>query len=107
LAAAVCSTLTIQAVIYNQILLLPACLILVRTESAEYYSALARRIALGFLMWGYAAIYIAVLGESIISPSALWEALPFMNILLPVVVTAALVVAESPNKPAALTGEVA
>jgi hypothetical protein len=105
MATAVCTTLTILPVIYNQILLLPACLILVHTQSAEYYPALARRIALAVLVWGYAAIYIAVLGETMFVSLPLWAALPFQNVLLPVLVTIALVVRESQNKPIPLKGE--
>ena len=100
LAVTVCSNLTFLPVIYNQILLLPACLILVCTKSAEYYPALARRIALALVLWGYAAVAISVIGESVFGSSALWEALPFQNLLLPVAVTIALALKVQAVQPA-------
>jgi hypothetical protein len=90
LAVTLCMTLTKLPVIYNQVLLLPACLVLIHTKPAEDYPGLARRVALAFVTWGYVAVVISVIGETIFRPSALWEALPFQNLLLPVAVTIAL-----------------
>jgi hypothetical protein len=42
------------------------------------------------LIWGFASIYIAILGETFFGPSDFWDGVPCRNLLLPVLVTVAL-----------------
>ena len=90
LAIGVCCTLTKLAVIYDQILIVPGCLLLVFSKSESYYPSLARRVTLAMLIWGFASIYIAILGETFFGPSDFWDGVPCRNLLLPVLVTVAL-----------------
>jgi hypothetical protein len=76
--------------IYNDVFLLPAFLILIFAKPTAYYPAFARRIALALLGWGFIAPLLSVLGESIGHPSNFWDALPFQNALLPLSVVIAL-----------------
>lgn len=92
LAATLCVTLTKLALIYNQVLLLPGCLILIHTRSDEFYPALARRIAILAVMWGYVAVCISAIGETLFGPNAAWDALPCRNQILPVLVGLALAI---------------
>jgi hypothetical protein len=95
LSVTLCFTLTILPGIYNQILLIPACLILVHARPVSYYAVLARFVAVATVGWGYVAIALAVLGENLFGPSAVWEGIPFQNLLLPVWVSVALVLSAS------------
>jgi hypothetical protein len=90
LAIGVCCTLTKLAVIYDQILIVPGCLLLIFSKTEDYYPSLARRITLAMLIWGFASIYIAILGETFFGPSDFWDGVPCRNLLLPVLVTVAL-----------------
>ncbi len=76
--------------IYNQIFVLPGCLVLVYSRPAAYYAALTRRIALALLAFGYASLFISVAGEILLGRSGFWYSLPFRNLFLPVVATVAL-----------------
>ncbi|MGB9028834.1 MAG: glycosyltransferase family 87 protein [Acidobacteriaceae bacterium] len=90
LAIGVCCTLTKLAVIYDQILIVPGCLLLVFSKSEGYYPSLTRRVTLAMLIWGFLSIYIAILGETFFGPSDFWDGVPCRNLLLPVLVTVAL-----------------
>lgn len=69
--------------IYNQILLFPACVALVTAGRPKTgYPALVDRLALLMLGWGYAVVMVAVAGEAIRGPSLSWNAVPFLNPLL-------------------------
>ena len=81
---------TYPPMVYNQVLLLPAFLLLIHTRPADYYPALARRICIAFLVYSFAVTILAVLGESLLHPSNLWDALPFETALLPAVCLVAL-----------------
>jgi hypothetical protein len=90
LAATVSLLPTDSPMIYNNVLLFPALLILIYTNPGEYYPALARRIALALVLWNFLSIPIAVLGETFLTPSDFWEGLPFRSMLLPISVLVAL-----------------
>lgn len=91
LAATLCANFTILAMIYNQILLVPASLLLVCAKPlTTEWSALARRLALASLQWEFASVPLALLIRAFFGSSSIWMKLPFLNILLPVLVTVAL-----------------
>lgn len=90
LAATVFASPTKMPMIYNQVLLIPALLILIDARPQEYYTGLARRMTLALLVWGFAAVPIALAGESFSGHLDLWSTLPFQNLLLPVVATVAV-----------------
>jgi hypothetical protein len=60
LAATICLSPNEPGMIYNEVLLLPAVLLLVHLKPTGYYPALARRIALIQLGWGFLAVSVAV-----------------------------------------------
>jgi hypothetical protein len=70
--------------IYNQVLLLPGCLILIHTKPERLGIGIARTAALICLAWGFVAVPIAVLAESLQKPGMLWDFLPYLNPGLPV-----------------------
>lgn len=91
LAATDCANYALPVMNYNHILLIPGCLLLVfGKESINQYADLGRRLALATVAWGFAAVPIAVLGESLSHPSPYWDILPFLNPLLPALVSVAL-----------------
>lgn len=97
LAATVALMPTGPAMIYNQVLLVPACFVLLQLRPPRQTSAwparlehLARAIALALLAWGFLAQMIAALGEGLTGPRSIWRALPFENPLLAPAVTIAL-----------------
>lgn len=102
LATTVCANFTILPMIYNQILLVPGCLLLVcMRPTPSYYSGLVRRLAFALLAWQFIAVPLAVVGESLSRAGSFWEGLPFLNVLLPVLVAAALILESAdPNEPA-------
>jgi hypothetical protein len=91
LAVTLCVLPTELAMVYNHVLLFPACFLLFETKPSDpkSYSALTRRIALGLLLWSFASMDLAVIGETLLSPSGFWDALPCQTHLL----SAAIVVA--------------
>jgi hypothetical protein len=74
--------------LYNQVFLVPGCLILIH-GAAAVRTGLAHRLALSLLAWGFLSVPLAAIGECIWHSSA-WQAMPFWNPLLPVAVTGAL-----------------
>lgn len=97
LAATVALMPTGPAMIYNQVLLVPGCFVLLQRRPPRQASAwpahlehLARATALALLAWGFLAQMIAALGESLTGPRSIWRALPFENPLLAPAVTVAL-----------------
>ena len=90
LAATVSLLPTQPGMIYNQVFLLPAFLILIYRRATEYYPALARRISVILLGCSFAATILAVLVETIGRPSTFCDSLPFQNLLLPTVAVTAL-----------------
>jgi hypothetical protein len=97
LATTVALMPTGPAMIYNQVLLVPACFVLLQRRPLKQVSAwparlehLARACALALIVWGFLAQMIAALGESLTGPRSIWRALPFENPLLGPAVTIAL-----------------
>ena len=88
LATTVCTIFTAPGLIYNQILLVPACLLVMYTKPVGYYAGLLRRLMLGFLSWGFISVLVAVVGETALKPGAFWGILPFENSWLPIILTA-------------------
>ena len=67
------------AIIYNQVLLFPACLFLICVTPSDRDSRIARWGALVLLVLTFALTPIAVLGETVMKPSIVWDAMPFFN----------------------------
>ena len=82
---------TTMPMIYNQVFLVPGCLLLVHTASRS----IARSVAMGALAWGFVATPIAAIGETL-SHSPTLQLVPFWNLLLPVAVVAALGIGDLP-----------
>jgi hypothetical protein len=91
LALTLCVLPTERAMTYNYILLFPACLILIHAAPGNYYAALARRIALGLIVWSYLIVPLAGVLDFLLGPSDRWEGLPFETLLIPAVVLIALI----------------
>lgn len=98
LALNVCLLPNGAAMNYNQILLLPAGLLLVFIKPTNYYAALSRRLALGLVVWSFLAVPCAILGEALSPTSAFWYKLPFQVAILPLCVIVALTLAFSRSK---------
>jgi hypothetical protein len=96
-----------RSMTYNDMLLLPALLVVIATTPADYYPALARRIALSLVVWGFLAVLISVLGETIFGPSPIWEVLPFQNAPLSLGAFFALVYPLLASKPEPAPSEIA
>ncbi|MBV8671950.1 MAG: DUF2029 domain-containing protein [Acidobacteriaceae bacterium] len=98
LATALCVTPTKLPVIYNQVLLAPAAVVLASWKPASCYSGLVRSLTIVAFGWGFASVLFAVVGEGLWGPSGFLMELPFqvflvpMNYLLPVVATLALLI---------------
>lgn len=92
LATALCVTPTKFAIIYNQILLAPAAVLIFCWKPAGYHANVARCLAMGLFLLLFFVLFLTVLIESIFGPSKLWYVLPFGNIPLPAAVTVALLV---------------
>lgn len=97
LAATVALMPTGPAMIYNQVLLVPGCFVLLQARPVRQASVwlarlehLARAFALALIAWGFLAQMIAALGESLTGPRSFWRALPFENPLLAPAITIAL-----------------
>ena len=90
LTASLAITLTRPPLIYNQLLLLPACLVLLQNRQQKFYAALGRTISLALLVWGYASVLIAVLIDRIFGPRDLVFLLPFQNSIFPIIVAITL-----------------
>jgi hypothetical protein len=85
--------------IYNQILLLPACLLLVFDDPETRVSAILRRITFALLGWGFLAVALAILVETVLQPNLLLDLLPCFNYLLPLLLTIALSLPYLAKKP--------
>ena len=78
------------AMIYNQILLLPGIMILVTMPSLRGSYELIRKGALIALVWGFVAVAIGAAFASLGNRFHFLYVLPFINPLLPILVTAAI-----------------
>jgi hypothetical protein len=83
LAMTLCLTPVIWAMIYNQVLLIPGCLLLLASArpNTSKFSSLPWYLSRAVIVWTFAFIPIAALGESL-SPSPVWMSLPFLGHLL-------------------------
>jgi hypothetical protein len=77
------------ASVYNQILLLPGCLLLIFPEH-RFQGGIASKIARWALVCSYGLTPLAVLLESVMPPCNLFDNLPYANLLLPGLVASAL-----------------
>lgn len=90
LATTVCLSPTEPGMIYNVVLLLPAALILTYARPLAQSAAMARRIAILLLGWGFFAVVVSAICETIWRPSSSIDAIPFLNTLFPASVVIAL-----------------
>lgn len=90
LANTICLSPNEPGMIYNEVFLLPAALILIHSRSVGQSAALARGIALAVLGWGFLAVAVSAVCETIWLPSRTIDAIPFVNTLLPAALTIAL-----------------
>ena len=91
LAATVCVVPNETLMIYNHVLLLPACLLLVFNKPVNRLATYARSLALAQLGLDYLAVPITVICE-FFAPKALFITLvPFLDFLLPLLLTLTLV----------------
>lgn len=92
LAVTVCLAPMLWAMVYNQILLVPAALLLLWSPrpAGAGLAALARRTSQFLLLWTFASVPIAVLGLTFLPASRLWICCPFLNYLLAPALVAAL-----------------
>lgn len=101
ISLALAATLTLMptglSMIYNQILLVPGCFVLMQSRPDRQNSGwvarleeLARGLVYAFIGWGFLAQVMAAIGESLTGPLKFWRALPFENLLLPPTVATAL-----------------
>lgn len=90
LAMTVCLSPNEPGMIYNQVLLLPAVLLLIHSRPLGSIAAHARDFALLMLGWGFLTVALSALGEAVWHPSDALYAIPFFNMLLPASVVIAL-----------------
>jgi hypothetical protein len=82
---------TTLPMIYNEVLLLPAILVILYARTMSGYPALIRIVALAALVFSFIAVPVAVLCEFIWGPLRGLLNLPFINPFLPVLVTLAAI----------------
>ncbi|MFP5226286.1 MAG: glycosyltransferase family 87 protein [Acidobacteriota bacterium] len=90
LALALVLSPTDAPMIYNDVLLFPACVVLIFSQPKGHYATLARKVSIALIAFGYALVLIAATGELLFGPADFWDSLPFRDPILPVVVAAAL-----------------
>jgi Glycosyltransferase family 87 len=78
------------SMVYNQVFLIPALLILVFASPLGGHVEQIRRLALALLAWNFISVPVAVAGETLFSRGGFWDALPFLNLPLVVLPTIAL-----------------
>jgi len=90
LAAALCLVSAAPTMIYNDVVLFPALLILTFEKPQDRFASALRFLALLLLCWDFAAVPIAATAELLGGPSNFWNGFPFIDTVLPVLVTLAL-----------------
>lgn len=90
LAVTLCMVSAAQTMIYNYTLLFPAILVLIFARPHDYLANAFRFFALLLLAWDFATVPIAAIAELLLGPSSFWNAFPFMDFILPVLITLAL-----------------
>lgn len=93
LALTVMLVLADPSMIYNDILLFPACMILIFTKAEGHVAPLVRILALVQIAWDFLALPLAVAGQSAGEALDFWISLPFRDYLLAVLATAAMLIA--------------
>ncbi len=91
LAATVCLVPNEMAMIYNHVLLLPACLTLLFAPPASSLTAAIRRVAVAQIVADFAVVLVSVIAETTAGTANLWDSLPCMDFLLPTLLTAYLI----------------
>ncbi len=79
LATTVALLPTDATMVYNQVLLLPACLTLLGRRSAGAPVSAARGFAVAQLVLEFVAVAVAAIGESLTGPNDFWSVLPFVD----------------------------
>lgn len=92
LAATVCLLPNEMSMIYNHMLLLPACLAIIFRVPSSGLASSFRRIVFVQLQLDFVAVVVAVAGEILTGPRNFWDTLPFMDFLLPMLLTCALAI---------------
>lgn len=87
LSVAVAITFTIPFMIYNDMLLLPGCVLLFRATSSTTLQLLARRFAQICLAWTFLCVPVAILLRAFSSSPLDWDKLVFLNPFLASAVT--------------------
>ncbi|HEX3661353.1 MAG TPA: glycosyltransferase family 87 protein [Acidobacteriaceae bacterium] len=84
---------SVPPMLQAQILLLPAAALLLWTKrpAGNGYPVLVYRLGQILLAWLFAAVPLAVAGESLFRPAGFWYGLPFLNALLPIPLTLFLI----------------
>jgi hypothetical protein len=92
LAITVCITPIIWAMIYNQVVLVPAAMLMAisRRPAGRGIRVIVFRITQFFLIWTFASVVVGALGN-MLYPSIVWIDLPFLNHLLAPALVLALV----------------
>jgi hypothetical protein len=83
LATALCMQPSDLSMLYNHVLLIPACLILVFRRPENAFAYRVSRLAIAQLVIDFVAVPVAVLGETVTGESKFWTVLPYMDYLLP------------------------
>jgi hypothetical protein len=91
LAATVCVLPNETTMIYNHVLLIPACFILIFSKDATSFASSLRRVAIAQLVIDFTVVPLSALGETLAKPANIWDTLPYMDFLLPTLVTLFLV----------------
>jgi len=105
LATTVCLIPNEFGMVYNHVLLLPACLILVLTEPVPSLSDSTRRFAKAVLVIDFLTVPVAILGETLTRPTDFWDSLPCKDFLLPTLLTLFLVFTLSPARKPSVAAE--
>lgn len=90
LATPVCLVPNETLMIYNHVLLLPACLIVVFRKPDSRFASHARTLALAQLTLDYIAVPLTVLSDLFAGQAMFFTIIPFMDFLLPLLLTATL-----------------
>jgi hypothetical protein len=90
LGVTLCVVSAAPTMIYNDVLLFPACMILVFARMRDRFANAFRAFALLLLCWDFATVPIAATAELLLRPSSFWKGFPFLDLALPVLVTLGL-----------------
>lgn len=90
LAVTLCLVSAAPTMIYNDVVLFPALLILIFCKLQNRFARILSFLALLLLSWDFVTVPIAATVELLTGPSNFWNGFPFIDTLLPVLVTLAL-----------------